>query len=291
MTRVLREGIASIGSVAVRALSEIPGISGERALRISRMRPGRRRTLAAIEELDAVVTRMVDERAAEPDTEHDDLLGLLLEARDEETGETMSRRQVRDEVMTFMAAGHETTANALAWTWMLLSQHPAARERMLAEIDEALGGRVPTSEDVDRLPWTMAVVSESMRLYPPVWGIGRQAIADDEVGGHRVRRGTVVGIVPYLIHRDPELWPNPEGFDPERFMPGAPERPKLAYMPFGAGRRICVGAGFAQMEAVLLVAMIAQRFTLDLQPAFHAVPEATITLRPRDGMPMTVRRR
>lgn len=254
--------------------------------------PGRwfRRLSEARRRLDEIVEGMIDARLAAPGGE--DLLGLLLAARDPETGEGMSRRQVRDELMTFLLAGHETTANALNWTWYLLSLHPGARRRLIAEVDEVLDGRPPTAADVDRLPWTNAVISEAMRLYPPAWIMQRAAVEDDEIDGHPIPAGATVSVLPYLVHRHPEFWPNPEGFDPGRFLPGAGEgRPRHAFIPFGAGRRICVGAGFAQLEAVLLAASIAQRYTFDLVPGVRVQPEATITLRPRDGLPVIVNRR
>ncbi len=250
-----------------------------------------RQAMRAIDTLDGVVEQLVAAYEADPDADQDNLLALLLSARDEETGEPMSREQVRDEVMTFLGAGHETTANALAWTWLLLSQHPDIREQLHAEVDEVLGGRTPTPEDVDRLPYTMAVLQESMRLYPPVPAVSRVALEDDEVGGTRIRKGSGVLVLPYVIHRDPELWPNPEGFDPRRFIDPPADRPRQAFMPFGAGRRICVGSGFALMEGVLLMAMIAQRFELDLQSGVRVTPEIAITLRPEGSLPMTLRRR
>jgi cytochrome P450 len=275
--------------------------------------PGRwfRRLRHALGELDTVVADLIDTRRAVLGTSRDrpdgaadeetgerhgsqardaDLLGLLLAARDPETGEGMGRRQIRDELMTFLLAGHETTANALNWTWYLLSLHVEARRRLLDEVDEVLAGRTPTVADLERLTWTNAVISEAMRLYPPAWILQRQAVADDEIDGHHIPAGTTVTVPPYLVHRHPEVWPNPEGFDPGRFLPGADAgRPRHAYIPFGAGRRMCVGAGFAQQEAVLLTAMIAQRCTFDLLPGARIRPEPTVTLRPRDGLPMSLR--
>lgn len=250
-----------------------------------------RQAMRAIDTLDEVVARLIAAYEADPDADQDNLLALLLSARDEDTGEPMSREQVRDEVMTFLGAGHETTANALSWTWMLLSQHPDVRERLQAEVDEVLAGRTPTAEDVDRLPYTMAVLQESMRLYPPVPAVSRVAQEDDMVGGVRIPKGSGVLVLPYVIHRDPDLWPNPEGFDPRRFLDPPAERPRQAFMPFGAGRRICVGNGFALMEGVLLMAMIVQRFELDLRSGARVTPEIAITLRPEGSLPMVLRRR
>jgi cytochrome P450 len=262
----------------------------------TRPRPWRQ-AMRAIDTLDGVVAQLIAAYEADPDPDPHNLLALLLSARDEETGEPMSREQVRDEVMTFLGAGHETTANALSWMFLLLSQHPHVREHLQAEVDEVLQGGTPTPEDVDRLPYTMAVFQEAMRLYPPVPAVSRVALEDDVVGGVRVPKGSGVLVFPYVIHRDPHLWPNPEGFDPRRFLSPelggtmTPDRPKQAFMPFGAGRRICVGNGFALMEGVLLAAMISQRFELDLQSGVRITPEIAITLRPEGGLPMVLRRR
>ncbi|MEX2554878.1 MAG: cytochrome P450 [Actinomycetota bacterium] len=253
--------------------------------------PRLRRIHRSVTTLDDVAVSIIDSRI-ERDEEHDDLLGLLLAARDPDTGERMSKRQIRDELMTFLLAGHETTANGLAWMWYLLSSHPEARERMSAEADAVLGDRTPTADDATRLPWTAACFQEAMRLYPPAWILERDAIGPDEVGGFEIPRRATVVISPYVVHRNPAVWKDPDVFDPERFLPGAAAgRPRSAYLPFGAGRRMCVGAGFAMMEGTLLAAMIARRFTLDLVPGADVVPEPTATLRPRDGLPMILRRR
>ena len=254
--------------------------------------PRLRRIHQSITTLNDVFERLIDERGSDPDANGADLLGLLLAARDAETGEGMSRRQVRDELATFLLAGHETTANGLSWTWYLLSHHPEARERLFDEVDSVLHGRSPTADDVQKLPWTSAVFNEAMRLYPPAWIIERDAIGSDRIATFDVPRRSTVIIPPYLVHRNPRLWPEPERFHPRRFLPEhAAGRPRHAFMPFGAGRRMCVGAGFAMMEATIATAMIAQRFMLDLVPDARVVPEPTATLRPHDGMPMVLRRR
>jgi cytochrome P450 len=289
MTRVLRAGVAMLRSGLPRIAEMTPGMTVRGGLRLRAVHW--RRAMRAIDELDAVVARLMEARRSDPHADQQNLLALLMSARDEQTGAPMSDQQIRDEVMTFLAAGHETTANALAWMWLLLSRHPQAREQLHDEIDSVLGGRQPTAADVERLPWTSAVLQEAMRLYPPVPAVTRVALEGDELGGVRIRRGSLIIVVSYMLHRDRRYWPEPERFDPSRFMPGAPERPRLSFMPFGAGRRICVGAGFALMEGVLLTAMIAQRFQLDLVPGARVTPEPTITLRPRDGLPMTLRRR
>lgn len=251
--------------------------------------PNRLRARGAEAHLRAVVDDLVARRRARPGHEGtEDLLDMLLAARDE-AGAPMAEQQVRDELMTFMLAGHETTANALSWTFMLLSQHPDARKCVEDEVDEVLSGRAATAEDVGKLEWTTAVISESMRLYPPAWMIEREAAAPDELDGVRVAPGAIVATPPYLIHRHPEHWPNPEGFEPERFLrDSARERHRFAYLPFGGGRRQCVGSGFAMLEAVLMLATLTQRFRLDLVPGFRPQLAPTVTLRPAGAVPMTV---
>jgi cytochrome P450 len=239
--------------------------------------------------VDDAVWELIHDRQANP-TDTDDLLNLLLRASDER-GELPLKR-VRDEVTTFMLAGHETTANALAWMWYLLALNPDARERMLDEVDSALGGRRPTVDDLAALPWTTACFQEAMRFYPPAWSIPRVAIADDVIGGHRVPKGSTVIIPIHGIHHDPRFWPDPETYDPERFMPGRGKgRHRSAYLPFGGGRRICIGSSFALMETTLITAMLSQRFVFDLVPGHPVEAEATLTLRPRRGVRMTGRRR
>lgn len=246
---------------------------------------------AAANALDGLVETMIDDRLAEPCPEPRDLLDLLMAARDED-GQSLRREEIRDEVMTLVLAGHETTANALAWTLMLLSRHPEVRERLHAEVDDVLSGRDATAADMDKLVWTQAVVSESMRLYPPAWTIERDAATDDVVAGVEVPAGSTVAIPPYLIHRHPEFWANPAGFDPRRFLPGAdPDRPRYAYLPFGGGRRICVGAGFAMLEATLMLATIASGHRLDLVPNVEIRRRAGVTMHPGGPIPMTVARR
>jgi cytochrome P450 len=190
-------------------------------------------------------------------------------------------------LMTFLLAGHETTANALAWTLLLLAEHPETRERLEDEVDTQLSGRIPTADDADKLTWTRAVIDEGMRLYPPAWMIERDAVGDDEVGGFHIPAGTTVMTPPYLVHHDERWWPSPEAFDPRRFLPGADEgRHKFAYLPFGGGRRQCIGSGFATLEATIALAMLSQRFRLDTVAGARPVPEPTVTLRPRDGIRM-----
>jgi cytochrome P450 len=295
----LRTGVAAarlqLAFAPPRALVD----RGRAIFRLPLLPPRLARFRDAMATVDEVVGRLVAAREASEasvarapaEGEPTELLGLLLAARDE-AGRPMSRRQVRDELVTFLLAGHETTANGLAWMWYLLSLHPEARERMLAEVDARLGDRLPDADDADALPWTTACFAEAIRLYPPAWVFEREAVADDLVDGYEIPAGSTVIISPFLVHRDPTLWPNPEGFDPRRFLPErARDLPRMAYLPFGAGRRACVGAGFARMEAALVAAVISQRFTLDLAPGARVRPEPTITLRPRGGLPMMLRRR
>jgi len=245
-----------------------------------------------LREFDQKVDRLLTERGKQPDAEPKDLLARLIAARDGETGGGMSPGEVRDQVVTIFMAGHETTSLALTWTFYLLSQHPAVEAKLHAELADVLKGRTPVNDDVARLRYTRMVIEESMRLYPPAHTFGRQPIADDHILGHRMPAGAEVLILPWLIHRKPSLWENPERFDPERFAPErAAARPRFAYIPFGAGARICIGAAFAMTEAVLILATIAQRYQLHLAPGFPVEPQGLITLRPRCGLLMNLERR
>jgi cytochrome P450 len=229
--------------------------------------------------LDEAVNAVIDHRLAHP-TGSADLLNVLLSA----DGGTWPRQRIRDEALTFMLAGHETTANAMSWFWYLMAQHTEARDQMLTEIDEVVGARRPTAEDLGRLPWTTACLQESQRYFSAVWLIARRAIDDDVVGGHHIRRGTTVLIPIHHIHHDPRWWPDPETFDPGRFCPPNTDRPRSVYLPFGGGRRICIGQSFALMEMVLIAAIMSQRFTFDLAPGHPVELEATLTLRPKNGV-------
>jgi cytochrome P450 len=244
-----------------------------------------RRAIAA---LDRIVWRVIAERRRDS-RDRPDLLGMLLAARDAETNEAMDDKQLRDEVVTFLVAGHETTAVALSWAWHLLSADPDAERRLHAEVDEVLGGRTATLADLPALPWSRMVIDEAMRLYPPVWATGRQTRADDEVSGVRIPAGASVILCPYLTHRHPAFWDEPLRFDPERFTPQrAAARPEYAYFPFGGGPRGCVGRQFALMEGPLVLASVAQRYRLRAVPGRAIEPHPILTLRPRDGMPMTL---
>jgi cytochrome P450 len=249
-------------------------------------------TRGIFDEFDRKVDRLLTERGRAPDAEPKDLLARLIAARDNETGGGMTAKEVRDQVVTIFMAGHETTAQALSWTWYLLSQHPAIETKLHDELAAVLGDRTPRYEDIGKLRYTRMVIEESMRLYPPAHTMSRSPIAADEVLGQRIPARAEVLIVPWLLHRKPSLWENPDRFDPERFAPErAAARPRFAYIPFGGGPRICIGAAFAMAEAMLILATIAQRYQLRLKPGFPVEPQGLITLRPRNGLRMFLTRR
>jgi cytochrome P450 len=257
--------------------------------------PQKRRFEKAKQRLDATIYRMIEERRRSGDMAgRNDLLSMLLAARDEEgDGAGMTDSQVRDEAMTIFLAGHETTANALSWTWYLLSEHRDVEARLHKEIDEVLeDGRLPTCEDVARLRYTEMVLAESMRLYPPAWAIGRLSIDEHKIAGYVLPPRSLVLMSPYVMQRDERYFPDPERFDPERWTAAAREaRPQFAYFPFGGGARRCIGEGFAWMEGILLIATLAQRFSLRHVPSHTVGLQPAITLRPKGGMPMTVHKR
>lgn len=242
--------------------------------------------------LNETIYRIINERRRSGE-DRGDLLSMLLMAQDEEGTGSMTDEQVRDEVMTLFLAGHETTANALTWTWYLLSQHEEQEARMHAEIEEVLGERdKPSFEDVERLRYTEMVLAESMRLYPPAWAIGRLAIKETEVGGYKIAPGSLVLLSQYVMHRDARFYLEPERFDPERWRPEAREsRPQFAYFPFGAGARRCIGESFAWMEGVLLIATLARSYRMRHVPTHTVELQPLITLRPKHGMLMTLESR
>jgi cytochrome P450 len=253
--------------------------------------PGNRRYQAALRDLDALVYRIVGERrrSGEPGG---DLLGLLLSASDE-NGHAMDDRQLRDEVMTLLLAGHDTTALALTWAFVLLAQNPSAAEPLFTEIDAVLGDRRAEPADARALPYTDRVITETLRLYPTAWAIGREALRDTSIGGQRVPRGTTVLMVPWVVHRDPRFFASPDEFRPDRWASGLAEAlPRFAYMPFGGGQRVCIGSAFAQLEATLLLATISQRFRLALaNPTETVEPWPVVTLRTRHDVPMRLEAR
>ncbi len=245
----------------------------------------------AMRSLDSVVYGIIAERRKAPGGD-DDLLSMLIDTRDEATGEAMTDAQLRDEVMTLFLAGHETTANQLAWTFYLLSKHPAERRRLETEIDTVLGDRSPTFDDLAKLTRTRMTIDESMRIFPPVWMFGRTALEDDVVRGYRIPKRSFVGVSPYLLHRHPAYWKNPEGFDPDRFDATASVgRHKYAYLPFGGGPRVCIGNHFAIMEAQVVLSILSRRFRVELAPGARVELEPLITLRPKGGIAVTVTRR
>jgi cytochrome P450 len=243
-------------------------------------------------EFDAEIDRLITLRSSSRESGPKDLLARLIAARDEQTGIGMTAQEVRDHVITIFMAGHETTAMAMTWIWYLLSQHAAVEATLHAELDAVLGGRVPDSQDLAKLSYTRMVIEESMRLYPPVHTIAREALADDTLAGLRVPKGSAVLISPWVLHRHRRLWRDPGRFDPARFSPAqAAAQARFSYLPFGGGRRICIGAAFAMAEATLLLATVAQRFRLRLLSGHPVEPQGLITLRPRHGMKMQLERR
>lgn len=242
--------------------------------------------------LDETIYRIINERRATGE-DRGDLLSMLLLATDTEgDGTGMSDRQLRDEAMTIFLAGHETTANALTWTWYLLSQHAEVEARLHEEIDAVLAGRLPTAADFPQLRYTEMVLAEAMRLYPPAWALGRRAIADYPIGQYTIPARSIVLMSPYVMHRNPRYYPEPFRFDPERWTAQAREaRPKFAYFPFGGGPRVCIGEGFAWMEGVLLMATLAQRWRMRLASDQKVAPQPMITLRARNGIRMRLEKR
>jgi cytochrome P450 len=237
----------------------------------------------AIRQLDEVVLEIIRRRRAE-DRDTGDLLSMLLAAQDED-GSRMTDRQLRDEAMTFLFAGHETTALTLTWTCYLLTRHPEAEARLIQELEEVLDGRAAGATDLPRLSWAECVIRESMRLYSPVWSLGREAIQDCSIGGYHVPRGTQLILSQWVTHRDPRFWEEPEAFRPERWEDEREKDiPRTAYFPFGGGPRACIGLQFAMMEAVLVLATVYQRFRLTLAPGHRVTPWPTMTLRPREGV-------
>jgi cytochrome P450 len=214
---------------------------------------------------------------------------MLMSATDDGDGEGMTSKQLRDEVMTLVLAGFETTSNALSWTLYLLTKHPLVAKKVEEEATRVLGGRIATFEDLPRLEYTERVLQESMRLYPPAWCFERAALEADEVGGYSIPAGTTIAVCPYALHRNPAYWENPEAFDPDRFLPERSEaRSRFAYLPFGDGPRICIGKSFAMMETKIVLAMMAGAFHLEFAGEDHVELDPGITLRPKNGMPMTL---
>lgn len=242
--------------------------------------------------IDEIVHKLIQERRQRTDlNDANDLLSVLLLAEDED-GHRMSDEQIRDEAVTLISAGHETTANTLNWTWMLLSQNPDVEAKLHEELDRVLAGRIPTLDDLKQLPYTAMVIKESMRLYPAVWGVSRVANQDTELGGHPIKQGTVVAVSFAYNHRHPDYWEQADRFWPERFDEEREAQiPRYVYMPFGGGPRVCIGNAFAMMEAKLILATVAQRYKLRMKEGYQVKPMPRVTLYPKDGMPMRLLKR
>lgn len=254
--------------------------------------PAMKRFKAARQRLDETIYRIIRQRR-ESGEDRGDLLSMLIQARDTEgDGTGMTDLQLRDEAMTIFLAGHETTANALTWTWYLLSQNPEVEAKFHAEVDAVLSGRTATAEDYSRLRYTEMVFAEAMRLYPPAWIIGRRALTDYRIDDYHVPARSIILMSQYLMHRNPKFFPDPDRFDPERWTPEAREaRPQFSYFPFGGGPRICIGEQFAWMEGVLVMATLAQKWRMRMVPNHPIALEPIVTLRPKHGMKMTVEQR
>jgi cytochrome P450 len=253
--------------------------------------PGNLRLARASNELDRIVNSLIDERRASGPSSHSDVLDTLLQSRYAD-GSPLPRRQVRDEVMTLLLTGHETTAVALSWTWMLLSQNPDVELKLWSELCDVLGGRSPAMSDLQRLPYLDRVIKESLRLYPPAWALVRTPIKDCEIGGYRVPAGSNILISQWVMHRDPRYYDEPERFNPDRWLDERTKAaPRYAYFPFGGGPRSCIGAAFASIETALVLATIAQKFQVLVAPDTTVVPTPSITLRPRNGVRVVLTKR
>jgi cytochrome P450 len=254
--------------------------------------PSNFRFWKAKKRLDEAMYRIINERRA-GGVDRGDLLSMLLLAQDAEgDGGMMTDVQVRDEALTLFLAGHETTAIALTWSWYLLSQHHEVEANLHAELERVLGDRLPTADDLPQLVYTRMVMAEAMRLYPPAYSFGRTALSEYKMGEYIVPAGSTIYMSPYVIHRDPRYYPDPEKFDPERWTPEAEaQRPKFAYLPFGGGPRVCIGEPFAWMEGILIIATLARRWRMRLVPGHAVALRPLITLRPRYGMQMILERR
>jgi cytochrome P450 len=309
---VAREMMALTLDVAVRTLfgTTLPGEAhhvGRAMTFLMRYQLGRQRSPLRIPEswptprnqrarrehefLDSLVYRIIAERQAQGTNHHSDLLSLLMSAMDED-GSHMTPQQLRDEAMTLFVAGHETTAQMLAWTWYLLGENPEAETRLQEELQQVLRGRLPEVSDLARLPYLYAVMNEVLRMYPPAYIIARTSIEPCQLAGYDFPAGTTILMSQWVTHRDPRYYADPDTFRPERWLDGLADRlPAGAYFPFGDGPRRCIGQGFALLEAALVIATLAQRFQFRLVPGHPVVPEPLVTLRPRNGIRMTLHTR
>jgi cytochrome P450 len=274
-SRLAQAVLATLDYVIYRAQTPI-------ALPASIPTPRNRRFRAALQTLDEAVYALIAARRPAPG-DHGDLLSMLLQARDEESGAVMDERQIRDEIITLMIAGHETAASVLTWAWYLLACHPEVEQAVLTEARDVLAGRLPGAHDA--LPMTRMVLEESMRLYPPAWVMTRRALAADEIGGYPIPAGALVFLSPYLTQRHPAWWTEPERFQPNRFGPEqVASRPRFAYFPFGGGPRLCIGQAFAMLETQLVLASVITRYRVTLATEEPVVVEPGVTLRPRGGL-------
>jgi cytochrome P450 len=279
LVKAMREFAYSL-NLAVRGAALLPAWLPIRAHRLRRR---------AVRRMDALAYELIRRRRA-GDVDAGDLLSMLVRATDDTGGPRLTNAEIRDELLTLFFAGHETSAAALVWACHLIAEHPQVEERLYAELVTVLGDRRPTAADLASLPWLGQVVKETLRLYPPGWLFDRQPVEDIELGGYIVRRGTIVMLSPWVVHRDPAWWVEPERFDPGRFAPGH-DISRAAYLPFGDGPRTCVGNRFAETEIALVVATMVPRLRLEPLPGQHVTPTGDATLRPRGGLRMTVRRR
>lgn len=274
----------------IRELFQMPRLRHSRGVEQLRFVPAARRFRGARARLDRIIYRIIRERR-QSKVEQGDLISMLLFAQDED-GSRMSDKQARDEVITLLLAGHETTSNALTWTWYLLSQHPEAESKLHAELDRQLPSRMPSFDDFGRLTYTEMVFAEVLRLYPPAWRIGRRVIADYDIGGYVIPSGSLVLLSQYVVHRDPRFFPDPLRFDPERWRAESREAlPQFAYFPFGGGSRRCIGEGFARTVGVLLLATLASNWRVRVAAGHQAEMQPLLTLRPKNPMPVTLYRR
>ncbi len=292
---VAREMAALTLTVTTRALF---GVNlGDEVLQVGELvnnsialleKPSDPRLKQAIQGLNVIVERIIRSRKQDF-SDGGDLLSSMILARDSETGEGMTDEQLRNQIMTLMLAGYDTTASSLTWTWYLLSQNPGASQRLLAEVRGILGERAPRYSDLKDLPYARMVLDESLRLFPPAWTLGRRALGEDEIGGYYIAPGSVLAICIYTLHRHPAFWKDPQAFEPERFSSeNSAGRHRFAYVPFGAGPRQCIGNAFGLMEASLIIAGIARRYQLQLAPGTEVRPEAVFVLRPARDLLMTL---
>lgn len=292
---IAREMAALTLTITTRALFGV--VLGDQVREIGEMvnravqyleKPSDPRVVQSMSELQAVVAHIVRQRR-DHFQDGGDLLSSMMLAHDTVTGEAMSDQQLGDQIMTLMLAGYETTASALTWTWHLLSQNPAAVERLRAESRATLGGRSPRYGDLQNLPFTQQVLNESMRMFPPAWILGRRALGEDEIGGYYIAPGSVIAICIYTLHRHPRFWHEPDVFDPDRFLPdNSAGRHRFAFIPFGAGPRQCIGNTFGLMEASLVIANVAQHFDLRLIPGTEVQPQPVFVLRPARDLMMSL---